>query len=248
MQNRAATSCFAPSQNHFHPLLSHHHKTIFVHIPKCAGQSVETAFLSDLGLKWETRAPLLLRHNKTPELGPPRLAHLIARDYVRHRYVPQEMFNAYYRFAIVRNPWSRTVALYRHLQLSMTFHEFVSVWLTDQFAKGEAAEKYWFVKPQMEFIAHRGEKLVDDIIRFERLDEEFPRVVAATGLKAALPHVNKSADALRRPKRFSVNSFFVPSRRETHGRWKEFYQSDIAALVNRLYAADVSGFGYSFDM
>src|SRR5207237_7706694 len=118
-----------------------------------AGQSVESAFLSDLGLTWETRAPLLLRFNDMPQLGPPRLAHLIARDYVRCRYVTEEMFNSYYRFAIVRNPWSRTVALYRHINLNMGFRDFVSGWLSDQLSKGEVAERYWFVRPQMEFVS-----------------------------------------------------------------------------------------------
>ena len=141
-------------------MLSHHHRTIFVHIPKCAGQSVETAFLFDLGLNWETRAPLLLRYNDMSQLGPPRLAHLVARDYVRYRYVPEDMFNSYYRFAIVRNPWSRTVALYRHLDFNMSFREFVGGWIAEQLAKGDAAEKYWFVRPQLEFVQDGGKQLV----------------------------------------------------------------------------------------
>lgn len=233
-------------------MLSHHHKTIFIHIPKCAGQSVETAFLFDLGLNWETRAPLLLRYNDMPQLGPPRLAHLIARDYVRCRYVTEEMFSAYYRFAIVRNPWSRTVALYRHLNFNMGFRDFVSGWLSDQLSKGEVAERYWFVRPQMEFVSDGGKQLVNDIIRFEKLSEEFGRVVAAAGLKTALPHVNKSSDlqfeALS-PRRIStiIGSFLQPSRREVHDHWKEFYQDDTAELVKHLYEVDVSGFSYSFD-
>jgi len=234
-------------------MLSHHHKTIFVHIPKCAGQSVETAFLFDLGLNWETRAPLLLRYNDMPQLGPPRLAHLTARDYVRCRYVPEGMFNSYYRFSIVRNPWSRTVALYRHLNFNMPFRGFVSEWLADQLAKGEMAEKYWFVRPQMEFVKDRDQLLVNDIIRFENLTEEFGRVATAAGLKTALPHVNKSADrrspestGLRRISGY-VAPLLRPSRRETYGHWKEYYGGDTAELVMRLYEADVIGFGYSFD-
>ena len=31
-------------------MISHEHKTVFIHIPKCGGQSVETCFLDDLGL------------------------------------------------------------------------------------------------------------------------------------------------------------------------------------------------------
>ena len=70
-------------------MLTHQHKTVFVHIPKNAGQSIETVFLDVLGLTWESRAPLLLRPNDIPELGPRRLAHLAASEYVSCGHMTQ---------------------------------------------------------------------------------------------------------------------------------------------------------------
>ena len=237
-------------------MLSHHHKTVFVHIPKCAGQSVETAFLIDVGLTWDTRAPLLLRYNDMPELGPPRLAHLIARDYVRCRYVPQDMFDSYFRFAIVRNPWSRTVSLYRHLNFNMSFREFVTQWLADQLSRREAADQYWFVRPQKEFVQDNGKLLVNEILRFETLNVDFGSIAAATGLKTALPRVNKSRDDFELSEKgatplrrmiSALGSVLSPDRRERYGDWKEFYNDDTAKIVRRLYEMDVSDFDYSFD-
>ena len=54
-------------------VISHEHRCVFVHIPKCAGQSIETVFLEDLGLDWSNRSILLLRPNECPDIGPPRL-------------------------------------------------------------------------------------------------------------------------------------------------------------------------------
>jgi hypothetical protein len=77
-------------------MLCHHDRCIFVHVPKTAGQSIEHVFLDRVGLTWETRAPLLLRPNDQPRLGPPRLAHLKAREYVACKYVTPEQFAGYF--------------------------------------------------------------------------------------------------------------------------------------------------------
>ena len=63
-------------------MISIKHKIIFIHIPKCAGQSIENIFLRDLGLSWKERYPLLLRPRKPNEKGPERLAHLYAEEYL----------------------------------------------------------------------------------------------------------------------------------------------------------------------
>jgi hypothetical protein len=57
-------------------MISHKRKCVFVHIPKCAGQSIESVFVNDAGLTWEDRAPLLLRPNANNRVGLPFLAHL----------------------------------------------------------------------------------------------------------------------------------------------------------------------------
>jgi hypothetical protein len=239
-------------------MISDRHRAIFVHIPKCAGQSVEMAFLSDNGLDWETRAPLLLRPNPDPERGPPRLAHLTAADYMRCGHITAETFADYYTFAVVRDPWARAVSLYRHLAPNISFRDFAMRWLPEQLAaRGEAAS-FWFVRPQADFVTDAERVIVKDILRFETLQEEFARVVAATGLRSPLPHANRSEartrpDVLRTPSlarrlRLAAKAAVIPQRFETRARWQDFYGPETAAEIGRLYATDAALFGYHFAM
>ena len=91
-------------------MISHHHSVLFVHIPKCAGQSIEMLFLRDLNLTWENRAPLLLRKRKEGEYGPQRLSHLYAYEYVKYSYISQVDFDKFYKFCVIRDPIDRIIS------------------------------------------------------------------------------------------------------------------------------------------
>ena len=75
-------------------MLSQKYKCIFVHIPKAAGQSVERVFLELHGLSWEMRSPLLLAQNSDSAMGPPRLAHLRASEYVSCGHTTKDNFDS----------------------------------------------------------------------------------------------------------------------------------------------------------
>src|SRR5690554_5674720 len=115
-------------------MISHKHRCVFVHIPKCGGQSIEHLFLRENELTWESRAPLLLYPNDNPDCGPPRLAHLTYQDYIKYRYISAEIMAEYTTFSVVRNPYKRAESLYRFLgyDAAITFERFVTVILAKQ--------------------------------------------------------------------------------------------------------------------
>ena len=82
-------------------MISIKHKIIFIHIPKCAGQSIENIFLRDLGLSWKERYPLLLRPRKANEKGPERLAHLYAEEYFKFGYISKENMISFLNFQLL---------------------------------------------------------------------------------------------------------------------------------------------------
>lgn len=237
----------------FLQMICHQYKCIFVHIPKNAGQSIEHVFLDLLGLNWETRAPLLLRYNDRPEIGPPRLAHLKADEYVRYRYLSQEFFDQYFKFAFVRNPWSRMVSIYKYLGFDKKYD--FKTFLMGEFRNRILKDKYWFVGPQSNFLySDNGERLVNYIGRFEALQSGFNEVCKEIGLPPTrLPHVNESkghaAVSHSSPKRAAMRFWRKASARSipSFARYQEYYDKDTTRVVEDIYERDIALFGYEFE-
>ena len=208
-------------------MISHFHQSIFIHIPKNAGQSIERAFLSDLGLTWETRAPLLLRNRVNADNNtPPRLAHLTANQYVKLKYIPHDMFRSYYKFCVCRNPWDRAFSLYKYLtDQSKPFAQFVK----DDFKKKIYNDLNWFAMSQAKFIQNQNnELLVDRIIRLENLDSEFNDI--ANKLKLKTKHLDKTNVSQNRKK---IN-------------YREAYCKESKRIIADLYEDDIKMLNYNF--
>ena len=174
-------------------MISFKHNVLFIHIPKCGGQSIETAFLNDLGLKFNQRACLLLRARVEQELSPPRLAHLKAVDYVNGHYLSQELYDSLIKFVLVRNPYKRVVSFYKYLKKfnTMTLSEFIQ---NELLPCKENDNMFHFFRPQVDYIKNNKEQvMVDHIIKLEELNDIWPDFLKKLSLKTKeLPHVNKS--------------------------------------------------------
>jgi Sulfotransferase family len=234
-------------------MISHQHKCIFIHIPKTAGQSIEHIFLDLLDLKWETRAPLLLRFNDRPELGPPSLAHLKARDYVRCRYLSQELFDEYFKFTFVRNPWDRAVSIYKYFGFNTRF-EF-KFYLENVLKKGLWKDKSWFVCPQSDFVCGEDGKIqVNFVGRFEKLQEDFYQVCQRIGLPPiAVPRIHESSISRPglslRPRRMAEYVRYLLKGRHipVFKKYQDYYDDESRELVADLYKKDLELFQYRFD-
>src|SRR5437773_6090922 len=136
--------------------------TIFVHIPKTGGRSVEDVFLHMHGLNWRTRDPLLLRKRGQSEKGPRRLAHLYAGEYVEFGYLSRSTFASCFKFSTVRNPYDRLLSLYRYRTKSrpMPYRDFVELATRSDHDRD--------VVPQANFVLDSTRGIaVDRIVRFE---------------------------------------------------------------------------------
>lgn len=236
-------------------MISHKFRCIFVHVPKTAGQSIERVFLRLHGLTWETRSPLLLRHNRDRAKGPQRLAHLKAREYVSLGYVQPQDCDQYFKFAFVRNPWDRLVSEYhynKHLYSTITFRRFVEESLSNV---DDYSDRSRHITSQVDYVTDEdGRYNVDFIGRFETLADDFAAVARKLCLgSVTLGHYNQSQEGVivrlwRRlwSKRGPVSSSPMgPTVMNRH--FQDYYNSELRDRVAEFYAEDIASFGYSFD-
>ncbi len=229
-------------------MLSHHDKCIFVHIPKAAGQSVESVFVERSGLSWENRAPLVLRPNADPLMGPPRLAHLTAGEYVELGYISLEKFEQYFTFSFVRNPWARLVSEfnYRRSLGDKYFQCSFKTFLFERFPKPEAdnhllvQDYYRHVMPQWQFLFdNEGNQLVDFIGKFENLQNDFNAVCVELAIaETILPHKNKTlAAGIKQRIEKKLKQLFQLENKQRH--YSRYYDDESQQFVADYYQKDI---------
>lgn len=240
-------------------MVSHHHKCIFVHIPKTGGMSIEKAFLESLGLRLHRgqNHSLILSYNSDPLQGPPSLAHLAAGDYCAKSYVSSEIFETYFKFSFVRNPWSRMVSIYKHFE----FHRYMAF---DRFVECQLPIlqeiKTYFVMPQVNYIYdEKGRKLVDFVGKFENIEEDFEYVRNKIPQSLNnLAHINKSPgphnwysrwnlkfvgkELLKSPKMIPKISL----KAKQYSNYRDYYSSKTKLKIEEIYAEDIETFDYTF--
>ena len=186
-------------------MISIKHKIIFIHIPKCAGQSIEYIFLRDLGLSWKERHPLLLRPRKANEKGPERLAHLYAEEYFKFGYISKEKYDKFFKFSIIRNPVDRILSEINFQKIpkknSKNIYgiESVEEYISKVIKLDKFSDLQRHISPQVKFLHDSETKqlLVDKVIPFDEINNEVPKILQKK-LKVFLevPKINSSKNKL----------------------------------------------------
>lgn len=217
-------------------VLSHTHRFIFIHVAKTGGMSVRAALQPYCAEpeKFVMRRPSKMvgdRVNPLYKVWETLLLHAKARD--AKRELPPEVFERYFKFAFVRNPWDLMVSMYhfilrepgssKHDQVKAlgSFDAFVewAVTTPDPFPKGVN-------RLQSEMIVGAdGKLLVDFVGAYENLKEDFDEIARITGIRAVLPHVNQSL----------------------HRDYRACYNERTRAIVAENFQPDIERFGYRFE-
>jgi Sulfotransferase family len=230
-------------------IISHKHRIIFLKSQKCAGTSVELALSQCCGpddvittvgpiderlrcgpgpqnvsvpaayrpVSWQLREQLGLRVSR---LGSVYYSHMPALKI--RRSMDPTLFDAYRKVTVVRNPWDRVVSLY--------------FW---HYRKHEQRPGFdWFVRmprfrasrKTFDLYAINGQIVATDILRYERLGDDFDAFMATLGVDE--PPSLPRAKGAHRPK-------------DTRS-YREFYNAGTREIVARRYKREIEAFGYEF--
>ena len=209
-------------------MISHPHRCIFVHIPKTGGTSIENMI-------WPTkdqRSPenlwggLIDGFRNKYQTG--ALQHLMARQILTE--VGPETFQAYFKFAIVRNPWDRLISQFTYLTTRPDLCQYLGMNSGDSlrtYLQLIATKKHVQWKQQVAFVSDgEGRSLVDYIGRFEEFEASVRQIMDRIGLPiTTIPHEKQSQ----------------------RGPYQDYYDSETRDMVAMMYAADIEAFGYSFE-
>lgn len=154
---------------------------------------------------------------------PKRIAHLNIREYLENKYLSKTLYNEYYKFSVVRNPYSRVRSFFGYLSFyrSMDINRFVSEILPRKCDSGD--KDFWFFMPQSEFILDsNGGFGVDDILFLENINEDWAKVV----------------------EKGNVHTLALPRRNVTKSvKGGEFNEQSIR-VINEIYYEDFKSLGY----
>lgn len=192
-------------------------KAIFVHIPKNGGTSVEDLLFPQtvrtednfwMGFVGASKQPLLrylpsrVQRPMMNRYQTGGLQHLTALQ-IRHA-LGREKFYDYYRFAVVRHPTARILSQYKYMQKRSDLRAWIGMERNDSllvYLKKTYHRHHVQWQDQVSFLYdHRGECLVQDIIKLEEIDTGMKVVFDKLGLPTQpVPHNNKSQTNLAKP-------------------------------------------------
>ena len=132
-----------------------------------------------------------------------------------------EVWDSYFKFAFVRNPWDRMVSSWQMQMPNISLSKFLKM-----YPYKDDTDLIWHTLPMWIHIYDNQKNiLVDFIGRFENLQEDFNIVCDKVGVpRQELPHRNTTE----------------------HKHYTEYYDEETRQIVAEKYAKDIEYFGYEF--
>ena len=226
-------------------MISHKYRCIFIHIPKCAGTSIESAlghrdhYNGRNGQDHRSirmiESPLLTKEMFHSQEN--RLEVLRRIKYKFHKQgnpcncytVTKEQFDSYFKFTFIRNPWSRAYSWYKNVMQDEIHRKGYKI--RGQVSLNEFLSRFagrGMLRPQTYWIkGFDGSIPLNHIGRFETLREDFLEICNC----------------------MHVPPIELPHKVSGSGEDYHVYYDQVSKdLIARIYREEIEMFGYSFEL
>jgi len=229
----------------------HKQKLIFIHIPKNAGKSIESAFFGKAGPGFGKRnhlnaaCKLLLRltSSTTPRrdlLGSLDFVfaaqHMTLKEITELGLVTPNNCPCYQSFAVVRNPFDRAISsVFHHFAIELhsgtrsikTSDEFASAFRSWLDSEAQDHNHIAHKRTQWDFLSLDGRTVgVDNLIRYEFLAEDF--------------------EAFCKNRCIEPVSLGWSGKNNRNRDYREYFSQEARGILERSYAEDLDHLGYTF--
>lgn len=216
-------------------MISRKYKCIFLEVPKTGSSSIRGI----IGRPYRPHLDLMEVKEKVISSFPfegskqyryiNKIYSLVTPDAIKEK-IGAKVFDTYYKFGFVRNPWSRTVSLYNRkegvqMKDKMSFEEFVD-WInyssdTCIYPSQKRNQLDWFKDSH-------GNVSVDFIGKFENLAQHWGHIASELGIDQELSHLNSN--------KFSSRKHYT-----------EYYNEKTKEIIRKKFAVDIEYFEYEFE-
>ncbi|MDB2686357.1 sulfotransferase family protein [Mariniblastus sp.] len=205
-------------------ILSHDKKFIFVHLYKTGGTSIRRC-LEKYDAAYKIHHWAKSKLTAKPVFNSP-IAHKHATASTIRETVGADIFDQYFSFCFVRNPWAWQVSLYHYVLKKMRHeqHElFKSFQCFDDYLAWRCDGN---VQLQKEYLVDgQDNQIVKFIGRMENFNQDFQEVCKTLQIDSpALPHLNQSVST----------------------SYREFYDSKSETMLAEAFREDIELLDYEF--
>ena len=222
-------------------IISHKKKFVFIHIPKTGGTSVNEIIAGKADVfnpSLKGHAPKQLQSFKDNGVWPLFKHWKISEDLTQHASVSKVhsyfkevdwKWNDYFKFTVVRNPYSWAVSTYFYFQQKIKTGNIVPINQEKVLAQFGNKSFREFVMANSHSYMHRiipkNGARVDFAVRLEHFQKDFNVVCDRIGVPPQqLPHANKSK----------------------HQQYTEYYDDETREVIAKKCKKELEFFGYEF--
>jgi hypothetical protein len=208
-------------------IVSHRHRFIFAAVPKTGTHSVRQALREQMGAEDIEQVGLFANKRfPWPDLAAIPHGHLALRQVRRH--LGDDVFNGYFKFAFVRNPFDRFVSYCAFILRGGDVFQQRPRDAMHHFLFREPPNHHILFQPQASLLVDGDGKtlLTDHVGRVEDMQVSYDAICARLGIASRpLDQVNASK----------------------HGDYRQYYDKALIDGVAVRYAQDLDLFGYTFE-